>query len=198
MAPHMSGADNTQSSLNSLEGQLLIAMPGMADPNFSETVAYIFKHDSEGAIGIVLNRPLDMSLGEVCRQLKFETHLGDEADQPIMSGGPVQPDRGFVVHQSDQPFESTVDPKAALKVTVSQDILAAIARGEGPRPALVALGYAGWSAGQLEAEIAANAWLHAPANPSILFDTPIANRWLAAAGLIGIDIRQVTSYAGHA
>jgi putative transcriptional regulator len=184
--------------MTSLEGQLLIAMPGMADPNFSETVAYIFKHDENGAIGIVLNRPSDLTLGEVCRQLGFETDLGEQADQPVMAGGPVQIDRGFVLHQSDETFESTVDPAAELKVTVSQDVLRAIARGAGPRPALVALGYAGWSGGQLEAEIAANAWLHAPAEPSILFATPIENRWLAAAGLIGVDIRQVTSYAGHA
>jgi putative transcriptional regulator len=184
--------------MNSLEGQLLIAMPGMQDPNFSETVAFICKHDDEGAIGIVVNRPSDMSLGEVCRQLKFEENLGDDAGQPIMNGGPVQPDRGFVLHQSDEDFDSTVDPEAPVKVTVSQDILKAIARGDGPKPSLVALGYAGWSSGQLESEIAANAWLLVPTEPSILFDTPIDRRWQAAAELIGIDIRQVTSYAGHA
>jgi putative transcriptional regulator len=184
--------------MSSLEGQLLIAMPGMTDPNFSEAVAFIFKHDENGAIGIVVNRPSDMSLGDVCRHLKFEIKLGDEAEGPVMNGGPVQPDRGFVLHQSEQPFDSTVDPDAPIKVTVSQDILEAIAAGEGPKPALVALGYAGWSSGQLESEIAANAWLHVPANPSILFDTPIESRWQAAAALIGIDIRQVTSYAGHA
>lgn len=184
--------------MNSLEGQLLIAMPGMQDPNFSETVAFICKHDDEGAIGIVVNRPSDMSLGEVCRQLKFEENLGDDAEQPIMNGGPVQPDRGFVLHQSEDDFDSTVDPKAPVKVTVSQDILKAIARGDGPKPSLVALGYAGWSGGQLESEIAANAWLLVPTEPSILFETPIKRRWQAAAELIGIDIRQVTSYAGHA
>jgi putative transcriptional regulator len=191
-------ADPAQAEMSSLEGQLLIAMPGMQDPNFSETVAFICKHDENGAIGIVVNRPSDMSLGDVCRQLKFETNLGDDAAQPIMNGGPVAPDRGFVLHQSDQNFDSTVDPEAPLKVTVSQDILKAIARGDGPKPALVALGYAGWSSGQLESEIAANAWLHAPAAASVLFETPIENRWKAAAGLIGIDIHQVTSYAGHA
>ena len=184
--------------MTSLEGQLLIAMPGMADPNFSETVTFICKHDESGAIGIVVNRPSDLTLGEVCRQLEFESRLGERAGEAVMSGGPVQPDRGFVLHQSDQPFESTVDPRAAVKVTVSQDVLRAIARGDGPKPALVALGYAGWSGGQLEAEIAANAWLHAPVSPSVLFDTPVENRWRAAAGLLGVDIRQVTSYAGHA
>ena len=184
--------------MTSLEGQLLIAMPGMADPNFSETVTFIFKHDANGAIGIVVNRPSDLTLGEVCRQLDFESRLGDRAEETVMAGGPVQPDRGFVLHQSDQTFESTVDPQAPVKVTVSQDVLRAIARGDGPTPALVALGYAGWSGGQLEAEIAANAWLHAPVSPSVLFDTPVEGRWRAAAGLLGVDIRQVTSYAGHA
>ena len=184
--------------MTSLEGQLLIAMPGMADPNFSETVAFICKHDENGAIGIVVNRPSDLTLGEVCRQLEFESRLGERADEPVMSGGPVQPDRGFVLHQSDEAFESTVNPEAEVKVTVSQDVLRAIAHGAGPKPALVALGYAGWSGGQLEAEIAANAWLHVPAAASILFSTPFEKRWTAAAGLIGVDIRQVTSYAGHA
>lgn len=184
--------------MSSLEGQLLIAMPGMQDPNFNETVAFICKHDENGAIGIVVNRASEMSLGEVCRQLEFETVLGDDDKQPIMNGGPVQPDRGFVLHQSDQTFDSTVDPDATVKVTVSQDVLRAIAKGEGPRPALVALGYAGWASGQLESEIAANAWLNVPVEPSILFETPIEDRWRAAAELIGVDLSRVTSYAGHA
>lgn len=184
--------------MSSLEGQLLIAMPGMEDPNFNETVTFICKHDADGAIGIVVNRPSEMSLGEVCRQLEFEGDLGDSAEQPIMNGGPVHPDRGFVLHQSEQAFDSTFDPGAEVKVTVSQDILKSIARGDGPRPALVALGYAGWASGQLESEIAANAWLSVPASPSILFDTPIGQRWREAAKLLGVDIRQVTSYAGHA
>ena len=184
--------------MSSLEGQLLIAMPGMSDPNFNETVTFICKHDDEGAIGIVINRPSDMSLGEVCEQLSLDVNLGDDAGQPIMNGGPVHPDRGFVLHQSDTEFDSTFDPAADVKVTVSQDILHSIARGEGPKPALVALGYAGWASGQLESEIAANAWLSVPAEPRVLFETPIEQRWHAAAALIGIDIRQVTSYAGHA
>jgi putative transcriptional regulator len=184
--------------MSSLEGQLLIAMPGMADPNFNETVTFICKHDADGAIGIVVNRPSDMSLGEVCTQLDLGNNLGDDAAQPVMNGGPVHPDRGFVLHLSSEAFDSTFDPEAEVKVTVSQDILKAIARGEGPKPALVALGYAGWGSGQLESEIAANAWLSAPASPAVLFETPIEQRWQAAASLLGVDIRQVTSYAGHA
>lgn len=184
--------------MSSLEGQLLIAMPGMQDPNFQETVSYIWKHDEDGAIGIIVNRPSTMSVGDICSQLDFDNQIGEDADQPVMNGGPVQPDRGFVLHQSDEVFDSTVDPSAPVKVTVSQDILKSIARGDGPKPSLVALGYAGWASGQLESEIAGNAWLSVPLDPAILFDTPVGDRWKAAAELIGIDIRQVTNYAGHA
>lgn len=184
--------------MRSLEGHFLIAMPGMGDPNFSGTVAFVCKHNEEGALGIVVNRPSDMHLGDVFSQLSLEASSEDLADQPVMNGGPVQPDRGFVLHQSDQAFDSTVDPDADVKVTVSQDILRTMAHGEGPAPALVALGYAGWSSGQLESELAANAWLSTPADPSVIFSTPIEQRWAAAAALLGVDIRQVTNYAGHA
>ncbi len=184
--------------MNSLEGHFLIAMPGMRDPNFSEAVTFLCKHNDDGALGIVINRDSGMSLGEVFEQLGFDSDDNAPDSETVLSGGPVQPDRGFVLHQSDDPFESTVDPAAAVKVTVSQDILRRMAGGRGPAPAVVALGYAGWDAGQLEAEIAANAWLSAPADPSIIFATPLEDRWQAAAALLGIDIRNVTSYSGHA
>jgi putative transcriptional regulator len=184
--------------MRSLQGQFLIAMPGMGDPNFAGTVAYICKHDEDGALGIVINRPTDMTLGEIFEQLSLE--VGDETQgmQPVLNGGPVQPDRGFVLHQSDQGFDSTVDPAADVKVTVSQDILTTMAKGDGPTPAIVALGYAGWASGQLESELAANAWLCTPADPAIIFSTPFAERWKAAAALLGVDILQMTNYAGHA
>jgi len=184
--------------MESLEGHFLIAMPGMGDPNFNGTVAFICKHNDEGALGIIVNRPSDMQLGDVFDQLALEIGSDVPTDQLVMNGGPVQPDRGFVLHQSDRKFDSTVDPNAEVKVTVSQDILRDMAHGEGPAPALVALGYAGWSSGQLESELAANAWLSAPADAAIIFATPIEQRWQAAAALLGVDIRQVTSYAGHA
>ena len=184
--------------MKSLEGQFLIAMPGMEDPNFSEAVAYLCKHNEDGALGIVINREADMKVGDIFAQLGFEVANDAAGEQQVMSGGPVHQDRGFVMHQSDQPFESTVDPDAEVKVTVSQDILRDIAGGSGPAPVLVALGYAGWEAGQLEAELAANAWLSTPADPAIIFDTPVPERWRAAAALLGIDIRNVASYAGHA
>jgi putative transcriptional regulator len=186
-------------TMPSLQGHFLIAMPGMGDPNFHETVAYICKHDEEGALGIVINRPTTMRVEEVFRQLSLEVHDNQQASDPVLSGGPVDPDRGFVLHESNAEFDSTVDVDASVKVTVfSQDILAAMARGEGPARAVVALGYAGWSPGQLESELAANAWLSAPADPTIIFQTPYEQRWSAAARLLGIDIHQIANYAGHA
>jgi putative transcriptional regulator len=155
--------------MNSLEGHFLIAMPGMSDPNFSEAVTFLCKHNDDGALGIVVNRAADMRLGDIFAQLGLECRDRAVCDQAVLSGGPVQPDRGFVMHQSEASFESTVDP-----------------------------GYAGWDAGQLEAELAANAWLSAPANADIIFATPVADRWRAAAALLGIDIRNVSSYPGHA
>jgi len=184
--------------MGSLQGHFVIAMPGMGDPNFQETVAYICKHDSEGALGIVINRPTTMVVGDVFRQLSLEVRSSAPGAELVLSGGPVQPDRGFVLHQSEAEFDSTVDANAPVKVTVSQDILAAMARGEGPAPAVVALGYAGWGAGQLESELANNAWLSAPADPAIVFATPYEQRWTAAAKLLGVDIHQISSYAGHA
>jgi putative transcriptional regulator len=184
--------------MRSLRGHFLIAMPGMGDPNFHETVAYICKHDDDGALGIVINRPTTMLVEDVFRQLSLDVQPGAQIGEPVLSGGPVDPDRGFVLHQSPTTFESTVDPQAQVKVTVSQDILIAMARGNGPTPAVVALGYAGWSAGQLESELATDAWLNAPADPAIIFATPHKQRWTAAARILGVDIHQITSYAGHA
>jgi putative transcriptional regulator len=184
--------------MNTLEGHFLIAMPGMGDPNFSETVAFLCKHSDEGALGIIVNRESDMKLSEVFGQMGLEVGQSDVASQHVMQGGPVQQDRGFVVHLSIDEFESTVDPAAKIKVTVSQDIMKNLALGTGPSPALVALGYAGWDPGQLESELAGNAWLSAPADPDVIFSTPVADRWRAAAALLGIDIRNVASYSGHA
>lgn len=184
--------------VRTLEDHFLIAMPAMGDPNFNETVTYICKHDEEGAMGIVINRPTDMLLAEVFRQLSLEPVEQRLAELPVLAGGPVQRDRGFVVHRSDQRYDSTLETGAGIRITVSQDILAAMAGGQGPEPVLVALGYAGWDSGQLEAEIAANAWLSVPADHRVLFETPFEQRWRAAAGLLGVDIHQLASYAGHA
>ena len=184
--------------MSTLQDHFLIAMPAMGDPNFDGTVTYLCKHNDEGALGIVINRVLDMRVADIFEQLDLEVVDERQAERPALAGGPVQPSTGFVLHQDDRAFESTLDSGAAVKVTISQDVLQSMAAGDGPWPALVALGYAGWEAGQLEAEIAANAWLSVPADPSLIFDTPFDQRWAAAAGLLGVNISQLTSYAGHA
>jgi putative transcriptional regulator len=182
----------------SLQDHFLIAMPAMADPNFTQTVTYVCKHDAEGAFGIVINRPSDLSLGEMLGQLAIEFVDRSLAERPILHGGPVEPERGFVLHRSDQPFEATLPIGNELKLTSSPDILAALGCGAGPEPVLVALGYAGWGRGQLEAELMTNTWLTVPADPAILFATPFEQRWTAALGLPGVDIQRITEYAGHA
>lgn len=182
-----------------LANQLLIAMPTLADPNFSQTVALICEHTDKGALGIVLNRPVGMVLGEVFDQL----HLpGDDIalrEQPVLRGGPVQGDRGFVLHRpTGRAWDSTLVVSDTLQVTTSRDVLAALAAGTGPSQAVVALGYAGWDAGQLEEEIRQNAWLNAPCDDSIIFDLPLERRWHAAAKLIGIDLVRLSPQSGRA
>ena len=185
--------------MSTLQNHFLIAMPNMRDPNFNGTVTYLCKHDDQGALGIIINRPLDMQVSEIFRQLSFDIVDEDQAERPVLGGGPVQTDMGFVLHQSEEDYDTTLNPAdVGIKVTVSQDILDSMARGEGPQPALVALGYAGWDPGQLEAELAANAWLSVPAEPTIMFDTPFEKRWEAAAALLGVSISQLSTYAGHA
>jgi putative transcriptional regulator len=184
--------------MQSLQDHFLIAMPAMADPNFNETVTYISKHDTDGAFGIVINRPTDLSLGEMLGQLAIDLADRSLAERPVMHGGPVEPERGFVLHRSEQVFEATLCSGPEIKLTSSPDILAALGRGTGPDPVLVALGYAGWGRGQLEAELGSNTWLTVPANPAIIFETPLEQRWTAALGLPGVDIRRITQYAGHA
>lgn len=184
--------------MQSLQDHFLIAMPAMADPNFTETVTYICKHDAEGAFGIVINRPTELSLGEMLGQLAIDLADRSLTDRPVMHGGPVEPERGFVLHRSSQPYEATLLAGPELKLTSSPDILVALGRGVGPDPVLVALGYAGWGRGQLEVELGSNTWLTVPANPAIIFETPLEQRWTAALGLPGVDIRNITHYAGHA
>jgi putative transcriptional regulator len=181
-----------------LTGHLLIAMPAMTDPNFVRTVTYICEHTDQGALGIVINRPLQMDLGDVFQQLSLEAAGPDLTSQLVLRGGPVQTERGFVLHEPSQPWDSTVEVSDSIHLTTSQDILAAIAKGTGPKRTLMALGYAGWGAGQLEMEMSANAWLSVPGSAAIVFDTPYEARWAAAAGLLGINLATISSEAGHA
>jgi len=181
-----------------LTGHLLIAMPAMSDPNFARTVSFICEHTEQGALGIIINRPLELSLGEVFDQLSLETAAPAMAAQPVLRGGPVQVERGFVLHSPGGNWDSTVAVSDTIHLTTSQDILGALARGTGPDRALMALGYAGWGAGQLEMEISANAWLSVPATDALVFDTPFEARWAAAAGLLGINLATISPEAGHA
>ena len=181
-----------------LTNQFLVAMPGMSDPNFSQTVTLVCEHSAQGALGIVINRPLSMTLGEVFAQLGFDTSKARLAAEPVLQGGPVQTDRGFVLHSPGPRWDSTLPVSERLHLTTSRDVLDALARGEGPEEAVVALGYAGWDAGQLEAEVSQNAWLTVPMDERLLFATPIEDRWQAAGRLLGVNLLHLSSDAGHA
>lgn len=184
--------------MQSLRNHFLIAMPNLDDPNFNESVTYVCQHDEQGAVGIVVNRPGHFTFADICSRLGISCEANDLADSLVLSGGPVEPERGFVLHSSSDEFESTISVGSDVSLTASRDVLEAIADGKGPEQALLALGYAGWGAGQLEAEIGANSWLSVEASQDVLFDTPYSDRWTAAAGLIGIDIRGISIYTGHA
>ena len=184
---------------SSLANQFLIAMPGMDDPNFSGSVALLCHHGPEGAMGLVLNRTSDYLLGQAMAQMGIEEVDARLAAQTVLAGGPVEPERGFVLHSPDTgPYESTLPISEHIHLTTSRDVLEAMARGEGPRHATVALGYAGWDAQQLESELRELVWLSVDAPPDIVFDLPLPARWNAAARLIGIDPSALTSYSGHA
>jgi putative transcriptional regulator len=182
-----------------LENQLLVAMPSMLDPNFARSVTLLCQHSSEGAIGITINRESDFTLGEIFDQLKVECTDQALRAQPVLEGGPVNPERGFVLHSPSKEFESSMQlPGGAIAVTTSRDVLAAIAAGEGPEHYLVALGYAGWSDGQLENELRENAWLSVPADQAIVFDAPLKDRWNRAVGNLGVDISHLHDSGGRA
>lgn len=182
----------------SLTNHFLIAMPGLKDPNFSRTVTYVCEHSEQGAMGIVINRPLDIRLGEVLEQLEIDSDDRRVLETTVFFGGPVQKDRGFVLHSAGFSYDSTLNITAEISVTTSRDILEAIAHGEGPERTLIALGCAGWSSGQLEDEMSANAWLNGPAGQDIIFDVPADARWQAAAQLLGVDMNLLSGQAGHA
>ena len=182
----------------SLINQLLIAMPGMADTNFSSTVTLICEHNDDGALGIIINRPLNLKLSGLFEQLSVDDADPDVASSPVMAGGPVGTERGFVLHGKDHSFENTLCVSDDIQLTLSRDVIDAMATGEGPEKSLVAVGYAGWEPGQLEEEMLANAWLNVDATPELVFDTPFEERWDSAARLLGVDISSISPDAGHA
>ena len=181
-----------------LTNHFLIAMPRLEDPNFFHTVTYICEHSSDGAMGIVINRPMELHLADIFEQLEIPVSTDRVAEQPVYIGGPVQSDRGFVLHDSATEWASTLKITSEISVTTSLDILEAIAAGKGPEQNLVALGYAGWGAGQLENEMAQNAWLNGPAQSNIIFERASKERWQAAADLLGVDLNLLSGDAGHA
>jgi putative transcriptional regulator len=181
-----------------LTNQLLIAMPTLGDPHFAQTVTLVCDHSARGALGLILNKPLGMSVREVFDQLEIKAVDGALGERKVLRGGPMQTDRGFVVHRAGGDWDSTLKVSDTLHVTTSRDILAAMARGAGPAEAVVALGYAGWDGGQLEDEIRANAWLSAPVDAGIIFDLPFESRWAAAARLLGVELSRISPIGGNA
>jgi putative transcriptional regulator len=189
---------NNMNPALSLRSQLLIALPTTRDTQFSHTVTLVCQHDEEGAFGITINRPTDLQLSTLMRQLEID--LTDEvlAKRPVLSGGPVQSDQGFVLHDSPRGWESTMKVSEELFITSSKDILADIATGQGPNNFLLVLGCAGWEAGQLEQEIKDNVWLTCPATPDIIFTMPYPHRWRGAAATLGVDVNLMGAAVGHA
>jgi putative transcriptional regulator len=181
-----------------LTDHFLIAMPNMADPHFSRTLTFICEHNDKGALGIVVNRPIEMTLQALLEQVSIPFGAEQFKSIPIHFGGPVQVDRGFVLHMPLGQWQSTLAVSPEVGLTTSKDILQAVARGDGPRNLLVTLGYAGWAPGQLENELAQNAWLTVPAKSEVIFDLRAEDRLPAAMGLLGIDFASLSEQAGHA
>lgn len=181
-----------------LDQQMLIAMPGMLDPNFVRSVTLLCQHTEEGAIGITINRLSRFSLGEILEQLDIRCEDPDLRSMPVLEGGPVNADRGFVVHTPVDGFESSLALNEEIMVTTSRDVLAAIADGRGPSRFVVALGYAGWGDGQLESELRENAWLSVPIDSAIVFDLPLDDRWRQAVSRLGVGVENLHGVGGHA
>ena len=196
----MSGRFNvsTAHSSDSLRDHFLLAMPGLSAGIFSHSITYICEHGESGAMGIIINQALDLSVSEIFEHLQISPKR-DYSDVPVMAGGPVQMDHGFVLHrQSEREWEASLKVTSEITLTTSRDILRAIANDDGPQEHLIALGYAGWAPGQLEQELAENSWLTLQGNGSIIFSTPADQRLGAAAAMLGIDMNLISGQAGHA
>lgn len=192
----------TPSRTIDLTDQFLIAMPNMRDDNFSGTVVYLCEHNANGALGLVINRPTELPLQELFEKVDLKLDRPDLSDSPVYFGGPVQTERGFVLHDrldaEGGHYNSTLKIGDGLEMTTSRDVLEALAGGAGPKRVFVTLGYSGWSAGQLEDEISRNGWLTVQAEPGIIFDTPVEQRYDKALSLLGVDRNFLMGEAGHA
>jgi len=182
-----------------LENQFLIAMPQLVDPYFANTVTYLWRHNEEGALGIVINKPLQAKVTDIFDELEIQCSIGEQElqHQHVLAGGPVERDKGFIIHDAGTQWESSIAVTDSISVCTSRTILQDIAQGNGPPNYLVALGCAGWEAGQLEREITENAWLTAPANTELLFSHDYAEKSNDAAALLGIHLDQLSPEAGH-
>jgi putative transcriptional regulator len=192
------------SSIN-LTNQFLIAMPGMGDGTFAGTVVYLCEHTEKGALGLVINKPIDITLKNLFEKVELSLDREDLAEAPVYFGGPVQTERGFVLHEpiggagaEANHYNSSLKIEGGLEMTTSKDVLEALASGAGPKRVLVTLGYSGWAAGQLEDEMSNNGWINVEAEPGIIFDTPVGERYDKALSLLGIDAGMLSSAAGHA
>ncbi|MEM5340240.1 YqgE/AlgH family protein [Paraburkholderia azotifigens] len=182
-----------------LTNQFLIAMPNMADPTFSGTVVYLCDHSERGALGLVINRPTDIDLQALFNRIDLKLEIEPLLHVPVYFGGPVQTERGFVLHDaSENTYTSSMQVPGGLEMTTSKDVLEAVASGKGPERFLLTLGHAGWGAGQLEDEISKNGWLTVQADPKIVFDVPAEDRFEAALALLGISSSMLSGEAGHA
>jgi len=191
-------------SASHLANQFLVAMPGMVDPNFSRSVIYLFEHTERGAMGLVVNRPTELDLGTLFDKIELKLEIAPLLEQPVYFGGPVQVERGFVLHEPipSPSYSSSLIIPGGLTMTTSKDVLEALAIGNGPRKFLMTLGYAGWSAGQLEEEITLNGWMNVPLSRQqmidIIFDTPSSQRYEKAMSHLGFDPSHLSGEAGHA
>lgn len=195
---HSMSNDESKQISGYLDRHVLIAMPGMVDSNFAGSVTLMCQHNEAGAIGITINRLSDYSLGEIFSQLHIDCQDENLIMMPVLEGGPVAPDRGFVLHTPKEGFESSMSVGPDIMVTTSRDVLAAIAEGKGPEKFVIALGYAGWGGGQLEGEMRENAWLNVMADSSIVFDTPVMQRFDGALDRLGIKLDRLHTDVGHA
>ena len=185
-------------SENRLTDHFIIAMPGLMDQNFNQAVTYICEHDENGTFGIIINRESEVTLDDVMQQMNIPYHPDQSRQESVFAGGPVQTNRGFILHRPTGNWDSSLIINDSVALTTSRDILEAIAENRGPEDNIIALGYAGWGPGQLEQEMAANTWLSCPADQQIIFNTPVQDRWQAAADLIGVDLSLMSSDTGHA
>lgn len=184
--------------ISSLANQLLIAMPSLKDPNFERTVIYLCEHHEQGSVGLIVNRPMQFPLSIVFEQLHIEPVRTEQNRLPLLFGGPVQPERGFVIHKQFGGWRSSLVLQEEVTVTTSNDIIRAIAEDKGPKDVLITLGYAGWVEHQLEKELLENTWLVCPYRSEILYEVPFEDRWDYAGMTLGIKMNQLSSNIGHA